>query len=99
MGKPKNGASRLMSHERSGSLNQSSSLFFTVSSTKPCSYSFRRKSREGSRFKNKCRDFFITGVAPDTTDTGLIKSEGSNVLLHTSQESPYWSGDLQLGQV
>src|SRR4051812_18716405 len=99
MAKPKKGASREMSHSRSGPLNQSRSLFLTWSSTRPWSYSLRRKSREGSRLRKRCLDFFRMGVAPEMTETGLMRSDGSKVFEQTSQESPYWSGDLQFGQV
>src|SRR4051812_15632538 len=92
IGNPKNGASREISQPRNGSLNQSSSLFLTVSSTKPLSYRFNRNSLDDSNCKNRCLDFFMTGVAPEITDTGLMSSVGSKVCPQTSQESPYWSG-------
>src|ERR1700761_8714023 len=49
--------------------------------------------------KKKCSESRSTGVAPDITEYGLIRSVGAYVAPQYSQLSPYWSGVLQLGQV
>src|SRR6185437_5744887 len=54
----------------------------------------------GSNFdssKKECSESRSTGVAPDITEYGLIRSVGAYVAPQFSQLSPYWSGVLHTG--
>ncbi|MNS87899.1 hypothetical protein D3C72_1218560 [compost metagenome] len=47
--------------------------------------------------KKKCSELRSSGLAPDSAEYGLISSVGAYTAPHTSQLSPYWSFEWQLG--
>ena len=52
-----------------------------------------------AQLKKQMVDALFTGVAPESAETGSIKSAGAYVAPQASQLSPYWSGARHFGQV